>query len=181
MKWRLKEFLRAECEVPRLKLGQVRWSCDAGPRPRPGWRWAEYSPLTIKSSVVDYGRAEKQQVQHMVTRLFELGGGSGADGCVGCAGDLRFCHLHTAGTLERAEGRGAGDHAGFLIRCSQRRGGEALASAAMVAAMVSSSGLAQQALNSASSPNGHVLVWTFLHQILRTTRFAVDSTGPREL
>ena len=37
-----------------------------------GLEVSEYSPLTIKSSVVGYGRAEKQQVQHMVTRLLEL-------------------------------------------------------------------------------------------------------------
>ena len=51
-----------------LKLGQVRGvamlaaSCA-------GLAVSEYSPLSIKSAVVGYGRAEKQQVQHMVTRL----------------------------------------------------------------------------------------------------------------
>jgi len=32
----------------------------------------EYSALTVKSSVVGYGRAEKHQVQHMVQRLLAL-------------------------------------------------------------------------------------------------------------
>src|SRR5207249_10115603 len=54
-----------------LKLGQVRGvamlaasSC--------GLEVAEYSPLSIKSAVVGYGRAEKQQVQQMVMRLLKL-------------------------------------------------------------------------------------------------------------
>ena len=54
-----------------LKLGQVRGvamlaasSC--------GLQVAEYSPLTIKSAVCGYGRAEKSQVQHMVTKLLNM-------------------------------------------------------------------------------------------------------------
>ena len=35
-------------------------------------RVAEYSPLAVKMSVVGYGRAEKQQVQQMVTSLLRL-------------------------------------------------------------------------------------------------------------
>ncbi len=31
-----------------------------------------YSPLSVKSAVVGYGRAEKSQVQHMVARLLNL-------------------------------------------------------------------------------------------------------------
>ena len=33
---------------------------------------AEYSPLEIKQSVVGYGRADKNQVQNMVTTLLQL-------------------------------------------------------------------------------------------------------------
>src|SRR6266852_8572593 len=33
---------------------------------------AEYAPLSIKSAVVGYGRADKEQVQHMITRLLNL-------------------------------------------------------------------------------------------------------------
>src|SRR3954465_22728 len=54
-----------------LKLGQVRGvamlaasSC--------GLEVAEYAPLSIKSAVVGYGRAEKSQVQQMVTSLLKL-------------------------------------------------------------------------------------------------------------
>ena len=61
---------------------------------------AEYSPLTIKSSVVGYGRAEKQQVQHMVTRLLDLSQPpEPMDASDALA--IAICHLHTAGTLTR--------------------------------------------------------------------------------
>jgi crossover junction endodeoxyribonuclease RuvC len=61
---------------------------------------AEYSPLTIKSSVVGYGRAEKQQVQHMVTRLLGLAEApEPMDASDALA--IAICHLHTAGTLAR--------------------------------------------------------------------------------
>src|ERR1700754_5164785 len=54
-----------------LKLGQVRGvallaaACAGKPL-------AEYAPLKIKSSVVGYGLAGKEQVQFMVARLLEL-------------------------------------------------------------------------------------------------------------
>ncbi len=35
-------------------------------------QFAEYSPLTVKSSVVGYGRAEKAQVKQMVASLLKL-------------------------------------------------------------------------------------------------------------
>src|SRR5437660_2282616 len=54
-----------------LKLGQVRGVAMLAAASA-GLDVAEYSPLTIKSSVVGYGRAEKQQVQQMVTRLLDL-------------------------------------------------------------------------------------------------------------
>jgi len=71
-----------------------------------GLEVAEYSPLTIKSSVVGYGRAEKQQVQLMVTRLLELPEPpEPLDASDALA--IAICHLHTAGTLmrQRAIGR----------------------------------------------------------------------------
>jgi crossover junction endodeoxyribonuclease RuvC len=54
-----------------LKLGQVRGVAMLAASSA-GLEVAEYSPLSIKSAVVGYGRAEKQQVQHMVTRLLNL-------------------------------------------------------------------------------------------------------------
>ena len=54
-----------------LKLGQVRGVAMLAAASA-GLEVAEYSPLTIKSSVVGYGRAEKSQVQQMVRLLLGL-------------------------------------------------------------------------------------------------------------
>jgi crossover junction endodeoxyribonuclease RuvC len=82
-----------------LKLGQVRGVAMLAAAAA-GLEVAEYSPLTIKSSVVGYGRAEKQQVQHMVTRLLELAEPpEPMDASDALA--IAICHLHTAGTLAR--------------------------------------------------------------------------------
>jgi len=82
-----------------LKLGQVRGVAMLVAA-NAGLEVAEYSPLTIKSSVVGYGRAEKQQVQHMVTRLLALAQApEPMDASDALA--IAICHLHTACTLER--------------------------------------------------------------------------------
>lgn len=82
-----------------LKLGQVRGVAMLAAATA-GLDVAEYSPLTIKSSVVGYGRAEKQQVQSMVTRLLGLTEPpEPMDASDALA--IAICHLHTAGTLER--------------------------------------------------------------------------------
>jgi crossover junction endodeoxyribonuclease RuvC len=82
-----------------LKLGQVRGVAMLAAASA-GLEVSEYSPLTIKSSVVGYGRAEKQQVQHMVTRLLALSEPpEPLDASDALA--IAICHLHTAGTLER--------------------------------------------------------------------------------
>lgn len=88
-----------------LKLGQVRGVAMLAAASA-GLDVSEYSPLTIKSSVVGYGRAEKQQVQDMVTRLLELATPpEPMDASDALA--IAICHLHTAGTLarQRAVGR----------------------------------------------------------------------------
>jgi crossover junction endodeoxyribonuclease RuvC len=82
-----------------LQLGQVRGVAMLAAAAA-GLDVAEYSPLTIKSSVVGYGRAEKQQVQHMVTRLLSLAQApEPMDASDALA--IAICHLHTAGTLQR--------------------------------------------------------------------------------
>ncbi|MGA2808055.1 MAG: crossover junction endodeoxyribonuclease RuvC [Terracidiphilus sp.] len=81
-----------------LKLGQVRGvallaaACQGLPV-------AEYAPLKIKSSVVGYGLAKKEQVQFMVARLLELAEvPQSADAADALA--IAICHIHTAQTLE---------------------------------------------------------------------------------
>jgi len=82
-----------------LKLGQVRGVAMLAAATA-GLEVAEYSPLTIKSSVVGYGRAEKQQVQSMVTRLLRLPEPpEPMDASDALA--IAICHLHTACTLAR--------------------------------------------------------------------------------
>jgi crossover junction endodeoxyribonuclease RuvC len=82
-----------------LKLGQVRGvamlaasSC--------GLPVAEYAPLSIKSAVVGYGRAEKSQVQQMVTDLLRLNTPPESPDAADALA-IAICHLHTWGTLQR--------------------------------------------------------------------------------
>lgn len=59
---------------------------------------SEYAPLTIKSSVVGYGLAKKEQVQFMVARLLGLATlPEPADAADALA--IAVCHIHTAQTL----------------------------------------------------------------------------------
>jgi crossover junction endodeoxyribonuclease RuvC len=82
-----------------LKLGQVRGVAMLAASVA-GLHVAEYAPLSIKSAVVGYGKADKQQVQFMVTRLLDLEEPpepSDASDALAIA----ICHLHTSATLER--------------------------------------------------------------------------------
>ncbi len=82
-----------------LKLGQVRGvamlaasSC--------GLTVAEYAPLSIKSAVVGYGKAEKSQVQQMVTTLLRLNRPPESPDAADALA-IAICHLHTWGTMQR--------------------------------------------------------------------------------
>ena len=80
-----------------LKLGQVRGVALLAAAMR-GLPVAEYAPLKIKSSVVGYGLAKKEQVQFMVARLLELAElPQPADAADALA--IAICHIHTAETL----------------------------------------------------------------------------------
>jgi crossover junction endodeoxyribonuclease RuvC len=82
-----------------LKLGQVRGVAMLAASSHQ-LSVTEYAPLTIKSAVVGYGKAEKQQVQLMVARLLRLTEiPQPAD--AGDALAIAICDLHTAATLER--------------------------------------------------------------------------------
>lgn len=82
-----------------LKLGQVRGVAMLAASAA-GLEVAEYAPLSIKSAVVGYGRAEKQQVQHMVTRLLRLEAPPESPDAADALA-IAICHLHTSATLER--------------------------------------------------------------------------------
>lgn len=80
-----------------LKLGQVRGVAllAAANADLPV---AEYAPLKIKSSVVGYGLATKEQVQFMVARLLDLAEPpQPADAADALA--IAICHIHIAQTL----------------------------------------------------------------------------------
>jgi len=80
-----------------LKLGQVRGVALLAAATA-GLPLAEYAPLKIKSSVVGYGLAGKEQVQFMVARLLELAEPpSPPDAADALA--VAICHIHTAQTL----------------------------------------------------------------------------------
>ena len=88
-----------------LKLGQVRGVAMLAASSA-GLEVTEYSPLSIKSAVVGYGRAEKPQVQYMVTRLLNLNEiPEPADAADALA--IAICHLHTSATLIRQRAAGS--------------------------------------------------------------------------
>jgi crossover junction endodeoxyribonuclease RuvC len=87
-----------------LKLGQVRGVAMLAAAAA-GVPVAEYAPLSIKSAVVGYGRAEKVQVQAMVARLLNLDAPPEPPD-VADALAIAICHIHTATTLLR-QGAGA--------------------------------------------------------------------------
>ena len=80
-----------------LKLGQVRGVALLAAA-RLELPVVEYAPLTIKSSVVGYGLAQKDQVGYMVARLLNLEKApEPADAADALA--IAICHLHSAQTL----------------------------------------------------------------------------------
>lgn len=85
-----------------LKLGQVRGVAMLAAA-NCGLPVFEYAPLSIKSAVVGYGLAQKEQVQFMVARLLELEEApKPADAADALA--IAICHIHhaqTAGALGR--------------------------------------------------------------------------------
>jgi crossover junction endodeoxyribonuclease RuvC len=82
-----------------LKLGEVRGVAMLAASSS-GLTVAPYAPLAVKSAVVGYGKAEKSQVQHMVTRLLNLPEiphpPDAADALA-----IAMCHLNTWTTLKR--------------------------------------------------------------------------------
>lgn len=80
-----------------LKLGHVRGVALLAAAMQ-GLPVAEYAPLSIKSAVVGYGLAQKEQVQFMVARLLNLERApEPADAADALA--IAICHVHTAQTL----------------------------------------------------------------------------------
>jgi crossover junction endodeoxyribonuclease RuvC len=82
-----------------LKLGQVRGVALLAAASA-GLPIAEYAPLAIKSAVVGYGLAQKEQVQFMVARLLDMAEPpSQPDAADALA--VAICHHHHAETASR--------------------------------------------------------------------------------
>ncbi len=74
---------------------------------------AEYTALQVKQSVVGYGKAHKEQVQHMVQRLLALDASPGPDAAdaLACA----ICHAHGTHGLGGLAGMGGRRRAGRIL------------------------------------------------------------------
>ena len=86
-----------------LKLGQVRGVAMLAAATC-GLTVAEYAPLSIKSAVVGYGLAAKEQVQFMVARLLELPCAPESPDAADALA-IAICHIHTAQSLAVQGGR----------------------------------------------------------------------------
>ncbi|ATE62246.1 crossover junction endodeoxyribonuclease RuvC [Thauera sinica] len=95
-----------------LLLGQARGavicgavSCDLAVH--------EYTALQVKQSVVGYGKAAKEQVQHMVQRLLALDASPSPDAAdaLACA----ICHAHGSRGLGALPGLGTRRRAGRML------------------------------------------------------------------
>ena len=63
---------------------------------------AEYAPLSIKSAVVGYGRADKVQVQQMIARLLNLDAPPESPDAADALA-IAICHLHTSSSQRRQQ------------------------------------------------------------------------------
>ncbi len=83
-----------------LKLGQARGAaiCAVVTRSMPVF---EYTPAAVKQGLVGSGRAEKEQVQHMVRVILGLQGALALDASDALA--LALCHAHSDATRRRIE------------------------------------------------------------------------------
>ena len=61
----------------------------------------EYAPMSVKSAVVGYGRAEKEQVARMVQMLLPACRDAKMSADASDALAIAICHAHTAGTNAR--------------------------------------------------------------------------------
>ena len=85
-----------------LKLGQVRGVALLAAA-QCGRAVAEYAPLSVKSAVVGYGLAAKEQVQFMVTRLLSLAHVPDSPDAADALA-IAICHLHTAQSAAHTSG-----------------------------------------------------------------------------
>ncbi|NKF52619.1 crossover junction endodeoxyribonuclease RuvC [Shewanella sp. WXL01] len=87
-----------------LKLGQARGAAIVAAT-NSGLSVAEYSATQIKQAVVGTGRAQKTQVQHMITQILKLPAAPQADAADALS--VAVCHYHTCQSLVAMGGSAA--------------------------------------------------------------------------
>ncbi|MEM7080670.1 MAG: crossover junction endodeoxyribonuclease RuvC [Pseudomonadota bacterium] len=94
----IEEVFMARNPSSALKLGQARGvAIAAGVQAQLAVH--EYAARSVKQAVVGTGRANKEQVQHMVRTLLDLSGTPQADAADALA--IALCHVNTAGNQPR--------------------------------------------------------------------------------
>lgn len=88
-----------------IKLGQARGAAITA-AVTAGLPVFEYTPASVKQALVGNGRAEKEQVQHMVRILLNLKGEMGMD--QSDALGIALCHAHTHSSLASIARAGGG-------------------------------------------------------------------------
>jgi crossover junction endodeoxyribonuclease RuvC len=88
-----------------IKLGQARGAAITA-AVTAGLPVFEYTPASVKQALVGNGRAEKEQVQHMVRILLNLKGEMGMD--QSDALGIALCHAHTHSSLTSLANAGGG-------------------------------------------------------------------------
>jgi crossover junction endodeoxyribonuclease RuvC len=102
----IEEVFLARDAKAAIKLGQARGAAIVA-CVNQGMPVFEYAARTIKQAVVGTGSADKEQVQHMVTRLLKLPASPAEDAADALAAAL--CHAHTQRSLiRRARSRRGG-------------------------------------------------------------------------
>lgn len=91
-----------------LKLGQARGAAVVAAQ-HCNLSVYDYPARLVKQSVVGYGRADKDQVQHMVRVLLGLSKTPSTDAADALA--VAICHAHRAPILSRSQGGQPGDAA----------------------------------------------------------------------
>ncbi|SRR5579883_195642 len=78
-----------------LKLGQARGAAMVAL----GVPISEYSARQVKQSIVGYGAAKKEQIQHMIKRLLNISEELQADAADALA--IALCHAHSRSNLQK--------------------------------------------------------------------------------
>ncbi len=90
----IEDVFMAKNAASALKLGQARGALIVACA-QAGLHVTPYSPTAVKQALVGFGRAEKQQVQHMVGLLIKPPCALQEDAADALA--VAICHAHTAG------------------------------------------------------------------------------------